>query len=240
MRPQSSAPPAKSAVRSSAAYLRAARRSPRSFATPARPAELSATPAGCTSVPRSLMTRATSPTNLAGSATCSSRWDQSGSRASCNGSRSTPPPGIPSIVQVTRPLGAQHLDGLTGDQPASPLQHRPVRLLAGGGRMALFDHRDAAEAGVRVLTDPAPWGAHPRPHGTDSDVVARGAQAALSGTRRARHLPRRGRAAVPRAPHRRRGRHHHPRAGRQARRLAGRRSRPAFAFARVSRADANT
>jgi NAD(P)H dehydrogenase (quinone) len=32
--------------------------------------------------------------------------------------------------------------------------------LAGSGRMALFDHRDAAEAGVRVLSDPALWGAH--------------------------------------------------------------------------------
>jgi hypothetical protein len=32
--------------------------------------------------------------------------------------------------------------------------------LAGGGRMALIDHRDAAEAGLRVLTDPALWGAH--------------------------------------------------------------------------------
>jgi uncharacterized protein YbjT (DUF2867 family) len=32
--------------------------------------------------------------------------------------------------------------------------------LARSGRMALIDHRDAAEAGVRVLTDPALWGAH--------------------------------------------------------------------------------
>jgi uncharacterized protein YbjT (DUF2867 family) len=32
--------------------------------------------------------------------------------------------------------------------------------LAGSGRMALIDHRDAAEAGVRVLTDPALWGTH--------------------------------------------------------------------------------
>ena len=32
--------------------------------------------------------------------------------------------------------------------------------LAGSGRMALIDHRDAAEAGVRVLTDPALWDAH--------------------------------------------------------------------------------
>jgi len=32
--------------------------------------------------------------------------------------------------------------------------------LAGSGRVALMDHRDAAEAGVRVLTDPALWGAH--------------------------------------------------------------------------------
>jgi NAD(P)H dehydrogenase (quinone) len=31
--------------------------------------------------------------------------------------------------------------------------------LAGSGRMALIDHRDAAEAGMRVLTDPVLWGA---------------------------------------------------------------------------------
>jgi NAD(P)H dehydrogenase (quinone) len=32
--------------------------------------------------------------------------------------------------------------------------------LAGSGRMALIDHRDAAEAAVRVLTDAALWGLH--------------------------------------------------------------------------------
>ena len=32
--------------------------------------------------------------------------------------------------------------------------------LAGTGRMALIDHRGAAEARLRVLTDPALWGAH--------------------------------------------------------------------------------
>lgn len=32
--------------------------------------------------------------------------------------------------------------------------------LAGRGRMALIDHRDVAEAALRVLTDPARWGAH--------------------------------------------------------------------------------
>jgi uncharacterized protein YbjT (DUF2867 family) len=32
--------------------------------------------------------------------------------------------------------------------------------LAGSGRMALIDHRDVAEAGLRVLTDPALWGGH--------------------------------------------------------------------------------
>ena len=32
--------------------------------------------------------------------------------------------------------------------------------LAGTGRTALIDHRDVAEAGVRVLIDPALWGAH--------------------------------------------------------------------------------
>ncbi len=32
--------------------------------------------------------------------------------------------------------------------------------LAGTGRVALTDHRDAAEAAVRVITDPATWGRH--------------------------------------------------------------------------------
>ena len=32
--------------------------------------------------------------------------------------------------------------------------------LAGRGRVALIDHRDAAEAGLHVLTDPALWGTH--------------------------------------------------------------------------------
>jgi len=32
--------------------------------------------------------------------------------------------------------------------------------LAGSGRMALIDHRDAAVAGMHVLTNPALWGAH--------------------------------------------------------------------------------
>jgi NAD(P)H dehydrogenase (quinone) len=32
--------------------------------------------------------------------------------------------------------------------------------IAGSGRMALMDHRDAARAGLAVLTDPALWGAH--------------------------------------------------------------------------------
>jgi NAD(P)H dehydrogenase (quinone) len=32
--------------------------------------------------------------------------------------------------------------------------------VAGSGRMALIDHRDAAEAGLRVLTEPALWGTH--------------------------------------------------------------------------------
>jgi uncharacterized protein YbjT (DUF2867 family) len=37
--------------------------------------------------------------------------------------------GISSIEQVTRSIGAQRLRELTWDQPASPLQHRPARLL---------------------------------------------------------------------------------------------------------------
>src|ERR1700750_270152 len=32
--------------------------------------------------------------------------------------------------------------------------------VAGSGRMALIDHRDAGEVGLRVLTDPALWGTH--------------------------------------------------------------------------------
>jgi NAD(P)H dehydrogenase (quinone) len=32
--------------------------------------------------------------------------------------------------------------------------------LAGTGRIALIDHRDAAEAAVRVITDPGTWGTH--------------------------------------------------------------------------------
>jgi NAD(P)H dehydrogenase (quinone) len=32
--------------------------------------------------------------------------------------------------------------------------------IAGSGRMSLIDHRDAAEAGRRALTEPALWGAH--------------------------------------------------------------------------------
>jgi NAD(P)H dehydrogenase (quinone) len=32
--------------------------------------------------------------------------------------------------------------------------------IAGSGRMSLIDHRDAAEAGLRVLTEPALWGTH--------------------------------------------------------------------------------
>ena len=76
--------------------------------------------------------------------------------------------------------------------------------LAGSGRMALIDHRDVAEAGLRVLTEPALWGA-PRPDRTGPPVVAGGARAAFGRARRARHLPGRGRAPVPRGPHRRRG-----------------------------------
>jgi len=33
--------------------------------------------------------------------------------------------------------------------------------LAASGRMSLIDHRDVAEAGLRVLTDPGLWGGHP-------------------------------------------------------------------------------
>ena len=77
--------------------------------------------------------------------------------------------------------------------------------LAGSGRMALIDHRDAAEAGLRVLTDPALWGAHHDLTGPVPISWPGGARAAFGGTRRARQLPGRGRARTPRAPHRRRG-----------------------------------
>jgi hypothetical protein len=79
--------------------------SPRSFATPAKPAAPSASLAGCTSVPRAWTTRATLLRHLTASARCSSRWDQPGPRASCSGSRSTP---------AGRPLidsGPVHPDG---------------------------------------------------------------------------------------------------------------------------------
>jgi uncharacterized protein YbjT (DUF2867 family) len=76
--------------------------------------------------------------------------------------------------------------------------------LAGSGRMALIDHRDAAEAGLRVLTDPGAMGRAPRPDRTGPAVMAGSARAAVGRTRRARHVPGRGRAAVPRPPHRRR------------------------------------
>jgi uncharacterized protein YbjT (DUF2867 family) len=52
---------------------------------------------------------------------------------------------------------------------------------------------------------PGAVGRAPRPDRTGPPVVAGGARAAVGRTRRARHLPGRGRAAVPRAPHRRRG-----------------------------------
>jgi NAD(P)H dehydrogenase (quinone) len=77
--------------------------------------------------------------------------------------------------------------------------------LAGSGRMALIDHRDAAEAGLLVLTDRGAMGRAPRLDRTGPHVVARGARAALRGGRRACHLPSGGRPTVPRAPHRRRG-----------------------------------
>ena len=62
---------------------------------PGKPAAPSANPTGCTSVRRAWTTRATLPRHLTGSAHCLSRWDPSGPRASCSGSRSTPPRGSP-------------------------------------------------------------------------------------------------------------------------------------------------
>ena len=52
--------------------------------------------------------------------------------------------------------------------------------LAGQRPDGLYDHRDAAEAGLRVPTDPAPWGAHYDLTGR-LDVVAGGARAASGG-----------------------------------------------------------
>jgi uncharacterized protein YbjT (DUF2867 family) len=59
---------------------------------------------------------------------------------------------ISSIQQVTR----LSVLAAAGEVRAS----RTWTGLAGSGRMALIDHRDVAEAGLRVLTDPALWGAH--------------------------------------------------------------------------------
>ena len=69
--------------------------------------------------------------------------------------------------------------------------------LTDSGRMALIDHRDVAAVGVRVLAEPAFWGAH---HDLTGPVAMSWleALAARDGTRRTRHLPGRGRAAVPR------------------------------------------
>jgi len=117
------------------AYLRAALRSSRSFAMQSRPAASSANSAGCTSAPPAWTTHATLPRRLTESARCSSRWDRSGR-------------GCPEADRDQHrrrdlldraghpPIGAQHLGGLTGYQPASPLQHRPVRLL---DRSAVLD-----------------------------------------------------------------------------------------------------
>jgi len=74
--------------------------------------------------------------------------------------------------------------------------------LAGSGRMALIDHRDAAEAGLRVLTDPALWGAHhdltgPVPLSWPEALELLSAELGEPVT-----FPGRGRAAVPRAPDR--------------------------------------
>ena len=70
--------------------------------------------------------------------------------------------------------------------------------------MALIDHRDAAEAGLRVLTDPALWGAH---HDLTAPVSMRGRRRSSCFRRNSasRRFPGRGRAAVPRAPDRRLG-----------------------------------
>ena len=164
---------------------------PRSCATPTKPAARSASPTGCTSVPRSWTTSATLPRHLMGSARCSSRWDQSGSRASCNGSRSTPQPepprsgrspayrcstprrthlgstSEPTTASTSLPPRAQCRTRRSAPRSSrrrcSPRRGRCAPSgtwtgLAGSGHMALIDHRDAAEAGLRVLTDPRPCG----------------------------------------------------------------------------------
>jgi NAD(P)H-binding len=96
---------------------------------PARPAAPSANPAGWTSVPPAWTTRPTLPRHWTGSARYSSRWDRSGPRASCGGSRSAPPPPGSPRSSRSPAFGAQCLGGLTTHQPASPRQHRPVRRL---------------------------------------------------------------------------------------------------------------
>src|SRR5690242_21268460 len=75
--------------------------------------------------------------------------------------------------------------------------------LAGTGRMALIDHRDVAGRAAGAHRSRA-VGRAPRPDRAGPPVLARGARTALGRARRARHLPRRGRAGVPRPPDRRR------------------------------------
>jgi NAD(P)H dehydrogenase (quinone) len=77
-----------------------------------------------------------------------------------------------SIEQVTRisvlnasadSLGINQRAHYSIDQFAAAREVRTSRTwtgLAGNGRVALIDHRDAAEAGLRVLTDPSLWGTH--------------------------------------------------------------------------------
>jgi hypothetical protein len=69
----------------------------------------SASPVDCTSDAPAWTTRAISPRHLAGSGLCSSRWDQSGSKASCNAWRSTPPRGArrSSKSRACRELGCR-------------------------------------------------------------------------------------------------------------------------------------
>ena len=56
-----------------------------------------------------------------------------------------------------------HIRGTRLDDPhevATALEDVRAVFMAGSGRVALIDHRDVAEAGLRVLTDPALWGTH--------------------------------------------------------------------------------
>ena len=76
---------------------------------------------------------------------------------------------------------------------------------AGRGRTALIDHRDVAEAGLRVLVDPALWGAHHELTGPAPVTGPEALELVSAELGEPVTLPGRGRARVPSAAHRCRG-----------------------------------